>query len=100
MRLNEHIRSKVIFKQHDLTRDPSESGYDLPSAVTWLFILTMKPRKLRRRFIDSLKINGVLFIGATETMLDATDAGFIRLSPCFYQKVQDVSRNRAAAFTR
>jgi len=33
-------------------------------------------RKLDRRLYDSLKENGVLFIGGRETMLDASQIGF------------------------
>jgi len=44
-------------------------------------------RILSLNFQNALKENGILFIGATETMLDAADLGFQRVHPCFYKKV-------------
>jgi len=86
----DHIRSKVTFKQHDLTRDPFENNFDLIICRNVVIYFTEEAKKkLRRRFIDAMKLNGILFIGATETMLDASDTGFMRLSPCFYKKAQE-----------
>jgi len=48
-------------------------------------------RALRKKFLEALKVNGMFFIGATETMLDVRDTGFQRLSACFYRKKADVS---------
>jgi chemotaxis protein methyltransferase CheR len=97
-RINDHLRSKVIFKQQDLTRDAFESGFDLIICRNVVIYFNDEAKKkLRKRFIDSLKPNGILFIGATETMLDAMDTGFVRLSPCFYKKVQETAKNKYAA---
>ena len=86
------IRNKVTFKQHDLTRDPFEKNFDLIICRNVVIYFTDEAKKkIRRRFIDAMKMNGILFIGATETMLDANDTGFIRLSPCFYKKVQETN---------
>jgi chemotaxis protein methyltransferase CheR len=88
----DHIRNKVTFKQHDLTRDPFENNFDLIICRNVVIYFTDEAKKkLRRRFTDAMKLNGILFIGATETMLDATDSGFMRLSPCFYKKVQETT---------
>lgn len=85
------VRKKVSFKQHDLTRDPFENNFDLIICRNVVIYFSDEAKKkLRRRFIDALKPNGILFIGATETMLDASDTGFLRLSPCFYQKAAEV----------
>ena len=46
-------------------------------------------------FYQSLRKNGILFIGGTETMLDANEIGFQRLYPCSYSKsatVRDSTR--------
>ena len=89
-RIIDRIRNKVIFKQHDLLRDTFESKFDLIICRNVVIYFTDEAKKkLRKRFIDSLKVDGVLFIGATETMLDASDTGFVRLSPCFYKKTQE-----------
>jgi chemotaxis protein methyltransferase CheR len=87
----DRIRKKVTFKLHDLTRDLFEKNFDLivcRNVVIYFSDETKK--KLRREFLNALKINGILFIGATETMLDTRDTGFQRLSSCFYRKKSDV----------
>lgn len=102
-KISDQLRKKVIFKQHDLTRDAFESGFDLIICRnTVIYFNDEAKKKLRKRFFDSLKMNGVLFIGATETMPDATDIGFQRLYPCFYKKTADVANrlNVAATVTR
>lgn len=88
--IKDNIRKKVEFKLHDLTRDPFGENYDLIICrnVVIYFSEEMK-KKLRRKFLDALKDNGILFIGATETMLDAENLRFKRISPCFYQKIRN-----------
>jgi chemotaxis protein methyltransferase CheR len=95
-RVIDHIRNKVIFKQHDLTRDPFENNFDLIICRNVVIYFTDEAKKkLRRRFIDAMKLNGILFIGATETMLDASDTGFVRMSPCFYKKIIETTTKKA-----
>jgi chemotaxis protein methyltransferase CheR len=85
--IKEDLHKKVIFKQQDLTRDIFESNFDLIICrnVIIYFSDAMK-KELRMKFLDALKTNGILFAGATETMLDAEDIGFQRIYTCFYQK--------------
>jgi chemotaxis protein methyltransferase CheR len=90
-RVMEKIRGRVSFKQQDLTRDTFEGNFDLIICRNVVIYFNDEAKKkLRKKFFDSLKVNGILFIGATETMLDATETGFQRISPCFYRKTGDV----------
>jgi chemotaxis protein methyltransferase CheR len=99
-RVNENLRSKVTFRYQDLTSDSFEKGFDLIICRNVVIYFNDEAKKkLRKKFIDALKMNGILFIGATETMLDAADTGFVRLSPCFYKKVQDTSKAKYAVLT-
>jgi chemotaxis protein methyltransferase CheR len=85
--INNRIRKKVTFKLHDLTREPFEKDFDLiVCRNVIIYFAPVTKKAIKRLFLDSLKINGILFIGATETMLDAGDTGFQRLSACFYRK--------------
>jgi chemotaxis protein methyltransferase CheR len=85
--VNDDIRKKVLFHQQDLTRDAFEASFDLIMCRNVVIYFSEEAkRKLKKGFYDSLKINGVLFIGGTETMLDAANMGFLRLYPCFYRK--------------
>ena len=85
--VNERLKNKIIFSQHDLTRDRFPSNLDLIICrnVTIYFSNEAKAA-INTGFWNSLKKNGVLFIGATETMLNAGEMGFDRLSSCFYRK--------------
>lgn len=83
----DRIREKVTFKLHDLTKEPFENNFDLIICRNVVIYFAGETKKaLRKRFLDALKVNGILFIGATETMLNAKDDGFQRLSACFYRK--------------
>ena len=90
--INDRIREKIVFAQHDLTRDKFPSGFDLIICrdVTMYFPTEAK-RILSLKFHSSLKDKGVLFIAATETMLDAYENWFERLHPCFYKKNVPIS---------
>jgi chemotaxis protein methyltransferase CheR len=85
--VNEKIRERIVFSPLDLTRDKFPIGFDLIVCrnVTIYFSNETK-RTLSINFQNALKENGILFIGATETMLDAADLGFQRVHPCFYRK--------------
>ena len=85
--IGERLRQKVEFRHHDLMLSRYESNFDLIICrnVTIYFSEEAK-QKINKDFYNSLKANGILFIGATETMIDATNIGFQKLAPCFYRK--------------
>jgi len=87
--VNDNIRKKVTFRQHDMTRDAFETVFDLIMCRNVVIYFSDEAKKiLKKHFYDSLKNAGVLFIGGTETMLDAANIGFQRLYPCFYRKTE------------
>src|SRR4030042_1641267 len=86
-RVVDRIRKKIAFRLHDLTQARYEDCFDLIICRNVVIYFNGQTKKiLRKKFLDALKVNGVLFIGATETMLDMKDNGFQRLSACFYKK--------------
>ena len=88
--IKEDLRKKVEFKQNDLTLDNCEDSFDLIICRNVVIYFSDETKKmLRRKFLGALKNNGVLFIGATETMLDINDLKIQRIYPCFYQKTGD-----------
>lgn len=85
--VRKEIREKAVFKKHNLLADPFEKGFNLIVCrnVTIYFTEEAKDR-LNQRFFDSLVDNGILFVGATEFMVNAMKIGFSKLGTCFYVK--------------
>jgi len=81
------IRSCVEFRRHNLLSHPFEPGFDLIVCrnVTIYFSDDAK-RKLFPSFSHSLKDRGILFIGASETLLAAPGLRFEWVGKCFYRK--------------
>ncbi len=85
--VNDPMKQRVQFQQQNLLRDRFERGFDLIICrnVTIYFTEVTKT-ELNRKFLDSLKPGGVLFIGGTEVMLDVIDLGFEVIRTSFYRK--------------
>ncbi len=100
-RIEEAIRERVEFREHNLLSDPFEEGFSLISCRNVMIYFSAEvKRQLFQRFHASLKPGGVLFLGGTEAMLGEDAAGFERLSTNFYQKddsAESAPRQRMAA---
>lgn len=90
--INNRIIQKVEFKHHDLMLPCHENNFDLIICrnVTIYFSDEAK-KKINNAFYNALKANGILFIGATETMIDASTIGFKKVVSCFYRRPDLVS---------
>lgn len=96
-RVAEEIRQSVVFKQHDLLKDFIGSGFDLIICRNVLIYLTEEAKcQLLQRFHCALKENGILFLGATEIILDPAHFGFTLYHTCFYRKA---TASRASSVT-
>jgi len=85
--VNKEIKDKAVFKKHNLLADPFEKGFDLIACRNVTIYFTEEAKDmLNKRFYESLKENGVLFVGATEFMMNALKSGYHKLGTCFYQK--------------
>ncbi|MEE8413133.1 MAG: protein-glutamate O-methyltransferase CheR [Dehalococcoidales bacterium] len=89
-RVIDKMKHKVEVKHQDLLNDQFERGFDLIICrnVTIYFTEETK-RALNERFFKSLKDEGILFIGGTEVMLDASSIGFKQVGTSFYQKPEN-----------
>jgi chemotaxis protein methyltransferase CheR len=86
------IRRRVEFREHDLISDEYENGFDLLICRnTMIFFTSELKSRLTRRFYDSLRPGGVLFVGGTEPLLGPDRAGFETLWGNFYRKSVDVA---------
>ena len=67
--INKDIREMVVFAPHNVTMDPPFTKLDLISCRNLLIYLTADlQKKLVALFHYSLKPNGILFLGASETI--------------------------------
>lgn len=81
------LRAQVEFRRHDLLRDPFPVDMDLILCRNVVIYFTEQTKlDLYRRFFDSLRPGGVLFIGSTESIFEARGIGLRYMEPCFYQK--------------
>ncbi|KLO22687.1 chemotaxis protein CheR [Marinitoga sp. 1197] len=84
------IKSRVIFKQHNLLMDKFEKDIDIISCRNVVIYFDMDAKnKLYKNFANSLRKGGVLFVGSTERIFNYKSLGLEVIEPFFYQKVSD-----------
>ncbi|MGC7845546.1 CheR family methyltransferase [Desulforudis sp. 1088] len=81
------IRRMVNFRRHDLLKDAISQGYHLIVCRNVQIYFTREAQlRLNERLVKALVNGGVLFIGASESILDYKPLSLERLAPCFYRK--------------
>ena len=84
--INDEIKQCVEFKRHNLLKDPFEKGFDLILCRNVVIYFTEEAKDtLYRNFFASLKPGGILFVGATEAILNSRNMGYVNYKPFFYQ---------------
>jgi chemotaxis protein methyltransferase CheR len=92
--VNEELRRRVTFHQHNLLADPLSGKFDL--IVCRNVVIYFQPEaktKLYHRFYDALQSGGVLFVGGTEIVPKPTDIGFEPISISFYRRQDTAQRS-------
>lgn len=86
--IDDKIKNMVTFKKHDLILDKYETGFDLIVCrnVVIYFNNDVK-QEIYKKFSDSLKKGGLLFVGATESIYNYRDYGFEKASTFIYKKI-------------
>lgn len=86
--INSEIKSLVNFKKHDLILESYESNFDLIVCrnVVIYFNQDIK-NNIYKKFSQSLKKGGLLFVGATESIYNFKDYGFEKASTFIYRKL-------------
>jgi chemotaxis protein methyltransferase CheR len=86
--LNSTIKKMVDFKKHDLILDKYECNFDLIVCrnVVIYFNGDIKD-KIYKKFSESLKKGGLLFVGATESIYNYKEYGFEKTSTFIYKKI-------------
>ena len=84
--IKDEIKRCVEFKRHNLLKDPFEKGFDLILCRNVVIYFTEEAKDtLYRNFFASLKPGGILFVGATEAILNSRNMGYVSYKPFFYQ---------------
>lgn len=80
-------REAVRFRYHDLLGSEYPQGFDLIVCRNVMIYFNKETKyQVYRKFHQSLKENGVLFVGGAEQLLDIQCLGYRVLSPYFLQK--------------
>lgn len=81
------FKGMVEFRRHDLLSDIFQQDFDLIICRNVTIYFTEETKEhLNRRFTKSLNDHGVLFIGSTESLLDAQSLGLKRMFASFFCK--------------
>lgn len=85
--ISSKIKSMVNFKKHDLILDDYDKGFDIIVCrnVVIYFNNDIK-NNIYKKFHDSLKPGGLLFVGATESIYNYKEMGFEKSSTFIYRK--------------
>jgi chemotaxis protein methyltransferase CheR len=81
------LKNNIEFRRHNMLSEPFRQGFDMVICRNVVIYFSDDAKRgLFPGFHNSLRENGVLFIGATESLLGLTDTGFERMHNCFYRK--------------
>ena len=84
------IKSAIEFKRHNLLKDPFEKDFDLILCRNVVIYFTEEAKdQLYANFFRALKPGGILFVGATEAILNFRKLGYTSFQPFFYQRPLD-----------
>ena len=84
--VKQEIKSCIEFKRHNLLKDRFETGFDLILCRNVVIYFTEEAKdQLYTNFFNALKPGGILFVGATEAILNFRKMGYTSFQPFFYQ---------------
>jgi chemotaxis protein methyltransferase CheR len=87
MAISEELKRRIVFQQHDLLKDPYQTGFDLILCRNVFIYFTSETQKrLTARFVQSLKPGGYFIVGSAEQIVDPASFQLDRVSYCIYQK--------------
>lgn len=86
--INKEIKSMVTFKKHDLILDNYDTDFDLIVCRNVIIYFKNEVKKeIFKKFSNSLKKGGILFVGATESIYNYKDFQLEKVSTFIYKKV-------------
>jgi chemotaxis protein methyltransferase CheR len=86
--IDQSVKSMVTFKKHDLIEGDYEKDFDLILCRNVVIYFNNEIKKvIYKKFSESLKKGGLLFVGATESIYNYKEYGFEKVSTFVYRKV-------------
>ena len=86
--IDSKIKNKVTFKKHDLILDRYDKDFDLiVCRNVVIYFNNDTKQEIYKKFSQSLKKGGLLFVGATESIYNYRDYGFEKASTFIYKKI-------------
>ncbi|UFT97624.1 protein-glutamate O-methyltransferase CheR [Radiobacillus kanasensis] len=86
-KIDDSIKRCVTFKKHNLLSDNYDKDYDLIVCRNVMIYFTEEAKdEIYRKFSQSLRPGGVLFVGSTEQIFNPSQYQFQILDSFFYQK--------------
>lgn len=87
--ISDEIKSHVTFREHNLLKDRFDTNYDFIVCRNVLIYFTEEAKaEVFKKFSDSLKPGGLLFIGSTEQIMKYKEIGLKRENSFYYRKVE------------
>lgn len=81
------LKARITFRRHNLLADPFPRDLDLILCRNVVIYFTDEVKdNLYRQFFEALRPGGILFVGGTESILNARAFGYELLQPFFYQR--------------
>ncbi|WP_027633886.1 CheR family methyltransferase [Clostridium hydrogeniformans] len=86
--IDNKIKNMVTFKKHDLILDRYENDFDIiVCRNVVIYFNTDIKNEIYKKFSNSLKSGGLLFVGATESIYNYKEYGFEKASTFIYRKL-------------
>lgn len=87
-RIDDSLKSNISFKKHDLILEPYEKNFDLIICRNVVIYFNQDVKNsIYNKFSESLAPEGLLFVGATESIYNYRDYGFEKASTFIYRKL-------------
>jgi len=85
--ISDEIKKHVTFREHNLLKDKYDTNYDFIICRNVLIYFTEDAKaEVFKKFSDSLKPGGLLFIGSTEQIMKYKEIGLKRENSFYYRK--------------
>lgn len=85
--ISDEVKRCVVFKQHNLLKDPYIKDCNMIICRNVMIYFTEEAKaEINKRFCDSLKQDGLLFVGSTEQIIAPNALGFSTFKSFFYKK--------------